>query len=80
MRSRRGLLTTDLGIEGAPRPIFVNEHLTPKNKLLLRRARDLKTEKSYAYLWVRNCVIYMRKKDNAPVIKILSEEDFKRVL
>lgn len=79
VRSRRGILTSDIGVDGPPRPIFVNEHLTPKNKLLLRRARELKTEKGYMYIWVRNCVIHMRKKDNAPVIKILTEDDLKNI-
>lgn len=80
VRSRRGLLTSDIGIEGTPRPVYVNEHLTPKNKLLLRRVRELKAEKGYMYVWVRNCVIHLRKSDNAPVVKILCEDDLKKII
>ncbi|KAG7297160.1 hypothetical protein JYU34_020133, partial [Plutella xylostella] len=41
VRARRGLSTADLGLAGPSRPVFVNDHLTPSNKVLYRSARQL---------------------------------------
>ncbi|KAG7300149.1 hypothetical protein JYU34_015698, partial [Plutella xylostella] len=41
VRARRGLSTADLGLAGPSRPVFVNDHLTPSNKVLYRSAPQL---------------------------------------
>jgi hypothetical protein len=75
VRARRGLTTADIGMSGAASRIYINEHLTPANKLLLKRARELKTTLNYTYLWVRDCKIFLRKNEKSRVIKITSDSD-----
>lgn len=55
--------------------IFFNEHLTPENKRLLGKARALKKDKNWMFLWTENCVIKARKTANSRVFRILSERD-----
>ncbi|CAK1550168.1 unnamed protein product, partial [Leptosia nina] len=52
-RARRTVTTADIKLAGPQSKIFINEHLTPSNKLLLKRARELKSELNYSYLWDR---------------------------
>ncbi|XP_063373051.1 uncharacterized protein LOC134661078 [Cydia amplana] len=75
VRARRGLTTTDIGTEGPARAIFISDHLTPANKLLLKRARERKAELQYAYLWTRDCKILMRKTDTSKIVAINNDSD-----
>ncbi|KAI8429265.1 hypothetical protein MSG28_007771 [Choristoneura fumiferana] len=52
VRARRGLTTSDIGLPGPAAAVYVGDHLTPVNKLLLKQARQLKLEHNYSYLWV----------------------------
>ncbi|XP_046976428.1 uncharacterized protein LOC124542528 [Vanessa cardui] len=55
LRKVRGISTTDIGIGGNRRRFYVNEHLTPKNKQLFNKAKSIASDKSYKFIWVRNC-------------------------
>lgn len=55
--------------------IFINEHLTPENKRLLGKARALKKDKNWMFVWTENCVIKARKTTNSHVFRILTEND-----
>ncbi|XP_047536566.1 uncharacterized protein LOC125070663 [Vanessa atalanta] len=77
VRARRGITTTDLDIDGASKPIFVNDHLSPQNKLLYSRARRLGKELRFRYIWLNDCKIFLRKNDNSKVIFIANESDLK---
>ncbi|XP_063635427.1 uncharacterized protein LOC134806063 [Cydia splendana] len=79
VRARRNLTTADAGLPGPATAVYVNEHLTSSNKLLLKRARDLKAELNYTYLWVKQCKIYMRKNDKSKVYAINSESDLAKL-
>lgn len=79
VRARRGLTTVDVGISGPANNIYVSDHLTPQNKLLLRRARQVKSDLQYSYLWIRDCKILMRKNDHSKVIVISSQSDLSKL-
>lgn len=79
MRARRILTTADLGLPGSSSNIYLGDHLTPASKLLLRRARELKNELAYQYLWIRDGKIMMRKSDKSKVILISKTEDFTKL-
>lgn len=79
VRARRGLTTADIGMSGAAINVYVNEHLTPVNKLLLKRARDLKTSLNYTYLWIRDCKIFLRKNDKSAIIRVANESDLSKL-
>ncbi|XP_041981439.1 uncharacterized protein LOC121734865 [Aricia agestis] len=78
-RARRTLSSAELGLQGPACAVYISDHLTPTNKLLLKRARELKVEKQYAYLWVRDCKILLRKNDKSNVIRISSESDLLKI-
>ncbi|XP_026331172.1 uncharacterized protein LOC113238562 [Hyposmocoma kahamanoa] len=74
-RARRGLMTSDIGLSGPALNIFVSDHLAPRNKQLLKRARKIKAELNFSYLWIRDCKILMRKNEKSKVIVINKETD-----
>lgn len=51
-------------------PIFVTEHLSPENKALHAATRKFAKENSYAYVWVKNGLIYLRKDDKSGAINV----------
>lgn len=79
IRKRKGLKTGDIGFSGNSTDIYVNEHLTPYNRDLLKECRAIAREKGYTYVWVSNCKIYMREKQDAPKIHIYCTDDLKKV-
>lgn len=88
-RSKRDLLTrkkkwivtnrnvpqTEIG-----QTIYIQEHLTSANKMLLRLTKHRARESEYKYVWVKYGKILVRKNDNSPVIRINSEEDLQAKL
>ncbi|KAL0810686.1 hypothetical protein ABMA28_010015 [Loxostege sticticalis] len=78
IRKRRGITTNDLNRAGDPKPIYVNEHLTPQNKALYKMCREKAKQKSIKYVWIRHCSIFMRKDDTSPAVLINSEEELLR--
>ncbi|KAJ2940009.1 hypothetical protein O0L34_g14040 [Tuta absoluta] len=68
------LMPSTLGLQGKDR-IYLNDHLTLDNKILLNKTRKLKQEMGFQYVWVKHCKIHLRKSDTSPVIHIKSEKD-----
>lgn len=54
--------------------IFINDHLTVTNKMLLTKVKAYVKERGYLYCWVKNCKILVRKNDTSPIHMIGSEE------
>lgn len=65
----RQLQSSTIGINASSRPVYINDHLTPKSKGLLKRAKDLRL-KGFKYVWTREGKIFVRKDDASPVINI----------
>lgn len=63
-----------LGISGAKQRIYVAEHLSPKNRELQAKARQVKRDKKYSFLWVRNGRVLLRKDDKSPAIWVKNLE------
>lgn len=76
----RSITTKDIGMDGDHRKIYINEHLTVKNKVLLSKTKDLAKEAGYKFVWSKNCRIYMRKSENSPFILITKESDLKSIV
>lgn len=79
VRARRGITSTDAGLPGPASSLYVSDHLTPTNKLLLKRARELKNEYNYSYLWVKDCKILLRKSEVSKIIRISKESDLYKI-
>ncbi|KAJ2944994.1 hypothetical protein O0L34_g1891 [Tuta absoluta] len=73
--------TNSIGMEGEPSAIFVNEHLTTRNKTLLNKCKTIaKKEKGYQFVWIKNCRIYTRKTQGSPFILITKESDLNKIV
>ncbi|KAL0880580.1 hypothetical protein ABMA27_001811 [Loxostege sticticalis] len=78
-RKYRGLTARDLGIGGEAHKIFINEHLTKDNKMLLSSCKQKSKEIGYKYVWTKNCRIFVRKSDTSPPIPIVSMADLVKI-
>ncbi|XP_048001307.1 uncharacterized protein LOC125238061 [Leguminivora glycinivorella] len=80
-RVRRGATTEGTGIPGRICTFYINERLTPHNRRLLYRARELKQQHSWRYVWTRDGKIYARQQagTNSPRHRIRTELDLDRV-
>lgn len=70
VRKNRGIKTNEIGMQGDPRQIHVNEHLTPANKTLLKDTKLKAKELGFRYCWTRNGRVFVRQGDNFPPIRI----------
>lgn len=77
---RRTLCLRDLELDGQigdmETPIYINESLTGKNKLLLFKCREQAKKEKIKFVWVKNGKIYMRKSGNSNIVFISSEKNF----
>lgn len=71
IKKKKGVDCKSLGVAGGK--LFVNDHLTKKNKVLLRSAKEFKNINNYNFLWVRNSKIYLRKNVTSPAILVSSQ-------
>ena len=55
--------------------IYINHDMTPKNQLLLKKARELKQKNQVKFSWYKDGTVYVRKTTTSPTIRIKSEED-----
>ncbi|KAJ8875349.1 hypothetical protein PR048_023244 [Dryococelus australis] len=52
--------------------IYIKHHLTARNKVLHKQARDLRSQ-GYKFVWVRDCNIYVSVNEDARVVHIKGE-------
>lgn len=64
-----------IAIENVSKSLYVNEHLTTKNKILLGKAKTTARDKQFKYVWTRNGHVYMRRNDTSGVFKVNCEAD-----
>ncbi|KAG7312945.1 hypothetical protein JYU34_000007 [Plutella xylostella] len=76
---KKRLTTSALGLPGKSTEVFVSEHLTPSNKLLLKKTKTLCKDLGFQYVWVRNCRIFVRCSDGANRIQINCEDDLSKL-
>lgn len=69
------LNTSHLGFPAPIKPIFIAESLTAKSQRLFYLARTFQKENNYKFCWTSHGIIYLRKNEKAPHIKISSERD-----
>lgn len=69
-RKAKGKITsTELGLPGEERPVFVNEDLPMDLRLLHNRARMLKYH-NFKHIWVRDGKVLCRQSDSSKVIRV----------
>lgn len=80
-RVRRGATTEGTGIPGPSCRFYVNERLTPYNRRLFQKARDLKQQFGWRYVWTKDGKVYLRQRPgtDTPRHRIRTERDLERV-
>ncbi|KAH9365763.1 hypothetical protein HPB48_016851 [Haemaphysalis longicornis] len=79
-KARKARLTTEsLGFDGTSKPVFLNEHLTPKNKQLLGAAVARKKEVGWKFVWTAEGKILARRGESTPIMRIASMSDVERM-
>lgn len=78
-RAKKTILTTDIGYHGESNRIFLNDHLTPKLKMLLTKTKKLAKDKNYLYVWVKFSKIHVRKSDTSRPQVINSINDLNKL-
>uniref|UniRef100_A0A2A4K238 FP protein C-terminal domain-containing protein n=1 Tax=Heliothis virescens TaxID=7102 RepID=A0A2A4K238_HELVI len=73
------LSTAQIGMPGNHK-IYVNDHLTLKNKILLSKTKKVAAEANFQYVWVKHAKIHARKSDTSPVLFIKSEKDLAKIV
>ncbi|KAL0842376.1 hypothetical protein ABMA28_014497 [Loxostege sticticalis] len=79
-RAKKGFQTSDIGIPGESKKIFVNEHLTPSNKLLHKNTREKARAAQFRFVWVRDGKIFARKNETSPTIRIMDSSDLRKIV
>ncbi|CAG9568397.1 unnamed protein product [Danaus chrysippus] len=78
-RMKKGLYTDDLHINGENRRVYVNEHLTLRNKQLFRSARETAKRCNFRFTWIKHGNILVRECETSRVIAIRSYEDLSKI-
>lgn len=79
LNKNKTITSTQLGVSGTTEKVFLNEHLTLKNKQLFRKVRDEAKKHDYKYTWIKNATILVRKSDTSPVFAVRSEKDLDKI-
>lgn len=59
--------------------LYINEHLTTKNKILFREARVAAKEKQYKFVWIQNGNILVRKDDKSKILHIVDHNSLQKM-
>lgn len=74
-RLSKGLTSDRIGLSGTPCRIYVNEHLTLRNKNLFRKCREAANANKFKYVWIRNATVLVKKTDDSATFAIRTETD-----
>ncbi|CAH1170776.1 unnamed protein product [Phaedon cochleariae] len=61
------------------KPIYINEHLSPGNKVLYKKTRDLCATQNFKFCWIKDCKIFVKKADGDRVIQITNEDSLNKL-
>lgn len=78
VRLNKGITSTQLGITPAQK-VYINEHLTLKNKILFRETREAAKRSGVRFVWIKHGTILTRANETSPVIAIRSESDLSKI-
>lgn len=74
-RLSKGLTTDRINFSGTPCRIYLNEHLTLRNKELFRKCREAANSNKFKYVWVRNATVLVKESDDSSTFAIRTEDD-----
>lgn len=75
MRAKKDLLASEIEATFPGTKVFINEHLTPNNKMLLGRARKLRRLGKLHFAGYSNGKVLIKPKEDSPAIRVQFLED-----
>ncbi|XP_046683409.1 uncharacterized protein LOC124369447 [Homalodisca vitripennis] len=78
-KKNRKLTAKDINPSLSNNNVYVNDHLTPETKNLLRVTNIKARENNYKYVWCNEGQIFMRREDGQKCIRIECEEELFKV-
>lgn len=60
--------------------IFIKDYLSKTKEELSWETKNLKREKKFKFMWIKNGTIVIRKNENFKVLEINEEEDSQKLL
>lgn len=79
-RKIKSIKSDQLGISGAPVKVYMNEHLTLKNKALFRKCREVASKNHFKFVWIKNATILVREREGMRATAILTDDDLKKIV
>lgn len=76
-KSKGDIFTSDLGMEGERRPIYISEFMSPFNSKLFWEAKQLKLKNLIQFVWFRNGRVLIKKCASSPTEIISKMDDLK---
>lgn len=76
-KTRRPLTADMINRKFGKEEVYVNEHLSPANKLLLKKTKEVAQTKNYAYVWNKDGKIFVRKEAGDKIRRINNEDELK---
>lgn len=72
---KRNLNTNDIGMSSGPAEVvYMNESLSQSRRKVLNAARQLRKEQGFAFVWVKNGRIFLRKDEGSRAIMLTNME------
>ncbi|CAB3233704.1 unnamed protein product [Arctia plantaginis] len=78
-KKHKNLKISDLGLQG-DNTIYINDHLTLQNKMLLNKTKTQAKDRGFEHIWIQGCNIFIRKNNTSPRLHIKNEQDLKKFL
>lgn len=74
-RLSKGLTSDRIGFAGTPCRVYLNEHLTLRNKDLFRKCREAAKACKFRYVWIRNATVLVKESDDSATFAIRTEAE-----
>jgi Na+/phosphate symporter len=78
-KGNKYLKSDQLAVGGTTRNVYINEHLTAKNKQIFRLCRERAAKHQYKYVWIKRGTVLVRQTDSSPIFAVRSELDLKKI-
>lgn len=78
-RAIKGLKSDQLSMPGTIFPVYINEHLTAKNKQLFRLCREQAKKCNYKFVWASRGTVLVRQSESSPIFAVRREQDLKKI-
>ncbi|XP_046677360.1 uncharacterized protein LOC124365423 [Homalodisca vitripennis] len=78
-RQKKSLTARDVNQHFPIQRVYINDHLSPENKLFLAKLKQKGRDIGYKFVWSRDGKFFARKAEGDPVKKIVTYEDLDKL-